>query len=343
MRSLLGLTAIIASLYGAALAAVAPADGITRVVKWKQFPAPAAMAVSTQDESSSTPRQTPLVTHLDYAELYDRQGRPHACLTFKPSEPGFATVIYYSPAGQSTLYSTGLEPPVTQLTTLTFLATPSDSGGLTLLTLWRQPPSPTQLAQLMLNGVLDSQASTEPRLTQWFKRQAPSWRTAPWLDTMRQQPEPPPGYTRNDWPLCFIEALPDQTVRAKDCVLAFPGLVGFSLDRDGSFGYWRLSWDAPLVLHFDLPGPALPRQARLLVYAQADGTFTWSGLPALDIKVNSWGLGSAPAPASQLLITQPIAVDVSQNLDLGMNTIEIGVSTFSNVSWRVRRIELWAE
>lgn len=342
MRLVAAVVATFAALLGSGPAAADPGDGLARVLRWKQFPAPAAFAANSA-EPSSLERQALPLAEVDYTELYDRQGRPHVCLTFAASEPSFAAVIYYSPAGLSTLCSNGLEPSVNQRTTLTFPATPSDSGGLTLLTLWRQPPAPAELTPLMLDGVVVVTTSSNLRFTQWFRRQPPAWRNPPWLDALRQRPQPPLGISSNDWPLCMAEALPDQTIKAKDCVLAFQGLAGFGLDRDGPFGYWGLSWDAPLKLRFDLPGPAPPRQAKLLVYAQADGTFTWSGLPALSIKVNGWGLGSATAPASQLLVTQPIAVDVSQNLDLGNNTIEIGVSAFSNVGWRIRRIELWAE
>jgi hypothetical protein len=342
VRNLVALAVALIALYGVVLAATTATDGVARILKWKLFPEPASMAAGSPDERP-TQSLTPAAAHVGYMELYDRQGQPHACLTIDSSEQSLAELVYYSPAGSSTLFSSGLEPPANQLTTLTFLAAPNDSGGLTLLTLWRQPPAPGELTQLMLDGIMASKPGGNLRFYEWFKRQPPVWRNPPWLDAMLQQTDPPAGYMRNDWPLCLAEALPDQTVRAKDCVLSFQGLAGFGLDRDGPYGYWRLSWDAPLKLRFDIPGPALPRQARLLVYALEDGTLAWSGLPALDIKVNNWGLGSVSAPASQLLITQPIAVDVSQNLCAGMNTIEIGVSAFSNVGWRIRRVELWAE
>jgi hypothetical protein len=312
-------------------------------MNWKQFPTPAALAASSPGERPAAELQAPVLAHVDYAELYDRQGRPQICVTFDSSEQCPAALIYYSPAGQSTLSSTGLEPPVYQRTTLTFLPAPSDNSGLTLLTFWRQPPTPAELLRLMQDGVTDSQPEMSLRYIQWFKRRQPTWRNPPWLDALRPQLEPPPGILRNAWPLCLVEALPDQTIRAKDCILSFQGLAGFGLDRDGSYGYWRLSWDAPLTLRFDLPGPSLPRKAQLLVRAQADGVFPWNGSPALDVTVNGWGMSAATAPASRLLIMQPIAIDVSQNLQLGINTIKISVGAFSNVGWRVRQIEIWAE
>jgi hypothetical protein len=330
----------------AILAAVAAAEAtpISRQAKWRAFPDPKPPVTGSNSARELFPDWQPeALASANYAELLDRQGRLHACITSVSSELVYAVVIHFSPAGSSRLVVNGIALYQGQAVTLTFLPAANDSGALTQLSVWRKPPADKALSQLMLTGTAGDAPLAGLCYLQWFKRTAATRQNPPWQDIFLPRPAAPSGFVREDWPLCLAEIAHNQDLLTKDCAVQFKGLTSFGLDQDGPYGFWQLSWNTPLTLKLDIAGQNIPNKSTLLVYAQVETAYPWGSDPALEVTANGYRLPQALLPGKQLILTQPISVELSQYLQQGTNTVDIGSSAFGAAMWQVRRVELWAE
>ncbi len=327
----------------AGLVAAADTPPFSRQAKWRSFPDPKSLVSSPVNKALFPDWQPEVLISAKYAELLDHQGRLHACITGVSSELVYAAVTHYASAGQSRLAVTGIALRPGQSVTLTFIPAANDTAALTQLTLWRKAPSEAALTQLLQTGAPGDMPLTGLCYLQWFKRAAATRQNPPWQDIFLPWPVAPSGFIREDWPLCLAEITHKQDLLTKDCSVLFKGLTSFGLDQEGPYGFWQLSWNTPLTLKFDIAGPPIPPRATLLVYAQADGVYPWGSDPALEITANNYRMPQAGLPGSQLLTLQPISVELSQYLVQGINTVDIGASSFGAATWKVRRVELWAE
>lgn len=324
-------------------ALAADSEPLSRQLKWRTFPDPKAVSAASVESRLYPDWQPEVLSSAEYDEVIDRQGRHHVCITGTSRELVYATVIHFAAGGQSRLAVAGIALRPGQIVTLTFVPAENDHAALTQLALWRAAPAESALTQLMLTGTAGAAPLGGLCYVQWFKRETASRRNPPWQDIFLPLSTPPAGFVREDWPLCLAEITHKQDLLTKDCAVQFKGLTSFGLDQEGPYGFWQLSWSTPLTVKLDIASPSIPPKSMLLVYAQAESIYPWGTEPALEVTANNYRLPQVAQPVNQLIMTQPISIELSQYLQQGINTIDVGASALGAATWKVRRIELWAE
>lgn len=253
------------------------------------------------------------------------------------------SLIYYSPAGLAYVVNSGLPIVARSSVTSTFMLPEDDPSGLTRLLLWDSGFDDSWLVFLARHPQQDLEPVPGMLAEAWFGRQQPGPNRYPWEDIYRPASTFRSDYLHGTEPYCVARLGTDGHALSKDCSVRSSAAVRLASDEYGIFGMWELDWSSQLKLFLELPPGETPGSAYLVVYGSSGQAFGVASNPSFEVTVNGWSVAPSLGLSPFEVSLQPVALDVSQYLDEGINQISLQLSALADKIWKVSRIELWIE
>jgi hypothetical protein len=318
-------------------------DSPYETYEWESYPVEWKFEGRMSEKGFMPDLDPAAVESITYREDGRNPGNPQGFITFSTTRRAYLSLLFYSPAGRSSIMVASLPVYEHQQVTASFNLPPNESEGVTRLLLWSEPTAREWLPLLARHPEFTSEPVTGLIADYWFSRESTGASRYPWEDFYRPAEYPPPGYYYFDVPAAVARLSAADRPVLKDCALVNHGLTQQATDEYGFYGRWVLSWGNGIDILLEVPPYLDFRRAHLAVYGSSTVGFGVPHSPALELEVNGWAVPTGGFAIEYDDVTQPVVLDVSQYLENGQNSIAISLGPSADGAWLVSRIELWME
>ncbi len=313
-------------------------------VEWQEFPDVRLMSADKSSRLDVFPDwDESVLRSAEYSETGAGWFENKGMVTVRSSRLTYANLIHYAESGRAYIVNHGLPVRDDQQITFSFKLPKEERAGITRLMTWRQPPEPSWLNLLARHPNYDIEPVVGLEQQRWFSRGAGKAKAYPWETRFRSAYDPPRGFIIGELPAVYAEIDSNGLVKSKDCAVSSSGYKRLAFDEYGGFGQWMLDWGTDLSIEFELPKYANPVYAELRLYGQPDSSFGIQLTPVLEVSVNGWTQSSDSAYSDFDATAQPIALDVSQYMEAGINRVQLRLGSLADTEWLLERLELWME